>query len=156
MDDRHPGVQHNETALDVHAERGRRIAATLNTHLTQLCGEPLRSLRPRTCYKDGPPGLLVRARDTLQRSALPCSCLTDHDDQPLLRTRHPDRTLLLSRERTATLRDGGGKQSDLAGDERVVDNFATDRRELVGATQRRALERAMLARCLPSIREIEH
>jgi hypothetical protein len=107
MDHRHPGIQHNESAFDVDAERGRRIPATLDTNLVQLGGEALRGLRAGTCYKDVPPGLLVSARDTLKRRALTGPRLTDHDHEPLIGTRDPDRSLLLTRKLTTTRRNPG-------------------------------------------------
>jgi hypothetical protein len=105
MDHSHAGVQHDETAFYVYAERGRRVPATLDTDLAQLGGEALRGLRSGTSYKDCSAGLLVGARDALQRGALAGPCLTDDDDESLRGTRDPDGSLLLAGKLTAARRN---------------------------------------------------
>jgi hypothetical protein len=156
MDHRHPGVQHNETALNVDAERGRRIAATLDTNLVEFTGESFRGLRTSTGYKDRPAGPLVGARDTLKRSALPRPRLTDHDNEPPIGARHPDRSLLLTRKLTTTRLNPSRKQLNLGSDEHVVDRLAANRRKLADAPQRLALKRAMHSGRLPTIDKIKN
>ncbi|MGA3363156.1 MAG: hypothetical protein ABSD82_14145, partial [Solirubrobacteraceae bacterium] len=70
--------------------------------------------------------MLVRARDTLQRRALPRPRLTNNDHKPLVSTGDADRSLLLTSELTTTLRDSGRKQLNLGAHERLVDRVAAN------------------------------
>jgi hypothetical protein len=156
MDHGHPRIEDNESAFDVDAERGRGVPAPFDADFVEFGGEAFRGLRPCTRYKDRPSGLLVCARDTLQRRALPGPCLPDHDNEPLVRTGDPDRSLLLTRKLTAALRNPSLEKPHLGGHERWTDRLAANLRELADAPQRLALERTMHRGRLPAIRKIEH
>jgi hypothetical protein len=151
MDYRHAGVQHNESTLDVDAERGGRVPATLDTDLVQFGGKAFCGLRAGTCYKDRPASLLVGTRDTLQCRALPGPCLTNDDNEPLIGTRDSDCSLLLTRKLTAALRNPSREKFHLGAHERLIDHLSANVRELADAPQGLALERAMHRRGLPAV-----